>query len=102
MCDECEEYFAETYPVHSSGGEVIYVCAGCRDRYYAYCEECHEYHPKDEVITVEGGRRVCSGCLDRRYKLCDDCGNYFRSEELRDGLCSICRTHAGGEKELVA
>ena len=65
-CDSCDEFYDDTYPVYNSEGIEIYVCANCRDRYYAYCSECGEYYPKDEVITADDGERICNHCLERR------------------------------------
>ena len=90
QCEECEEYFPETYPVYDRNGHEIYVCASCRDRYYAYCEECGHYYPKDTVIEIADGERVCSACLERLYEKCEDCGKYFHKEELTDGHCADC------------
>ncbi len=61
-CDECEEYFEETYPVYNNDGEEIYVCSYCRSRHYTYCEECGSYHPNDEMTLMPDGMCVCADC----------------------------------------
>ena len=101
-CAECEEYFNETLPVYNHDGQEIYVCAGCRDRYYAYCEECDCYYPKEDLMTVDGEKRVCQSCLHRHYERCDDCEEYFRTEDLEDGFCAECRAALAEEREVTA
>ena len=68
-CESCDEYFEDTYPVYNSEGIEIYVCANCRDRYYAYCEECGGYYPKESVTTTESGTRICESCLERQERI---------------------------------
>ena len=67
-CDSCDEFFRDTYPVYNSEGTEIYVCANCRDMYYAYCSECGGYYPKEEVNTVVNGERICCHCQERLEK----------------------------------
>ena len=64
QCDDCEGYFHDTYAVYNCDGEEIYVCADCRNRYYAYCEECDRYYPRENVRTTEDGSRICDNCLE--------------------------------------
>lgn len=102
QCAECEEYFNEILPVYNHDGREIYVCAGCRDRYYAYCEECDCYYPKEDLVAVDGEKRICPTCLHRHYEQCHECGDYFRKEDLGDGLCSACREALAEEREVTA
>jgi len=100
LCDECDQYFSNTYPVYDSRGNTIYVCAGCRDRYYFYCEECDSYYPKANMTIVNGDVHVCPDCLERKYRKCEECGEYFLKEDVEDGLCPTCR--AAHEEEVGA
>ena len=100
LCDECDQYFSNTYPVYDSRGNTIYVCAGCRDRYYFYCEECDSYYPKETMTIVNGDVHVCPDCLERKYRKCEECGEYFLKEDVEDGLCPTCR--AAHEEEVGA
>ncbi|SEH23149.1 hypothetical protein [Selenomonas sp. KH1T6] len=89
-CEACGDYFSSTYLVIDSHGHETYVCAGCRDRLYAYCDECHVYYPKADVVEVAEEIRICPSCLERHYAKCPDCGKYFLKEELKDGRCVDC------------
>ena len=62
MCDECEEYVDTTYPVYDAEGASIRVCAACRNQYYAYCRDCGEYHPREEMTVQEDGSMLCRRC----------------------------------------
>lgn len=58
------------------------VCDDCLESEYAFCEECEEYVPFDEIQEIDGSY-VCESCLeyhDDRYFRCDDCGEWFRIE----------------------
>lgn len=101
-CEECDEYFHNTYPVHDCNGNEIYVCVGCSDRYYFYCDECGSYHPKEGMTIVNGDIHVCSYCLESKYKTCSVCGEYFLKEDLEDGLCPTCRATVEEEEGAVA
>ena len=90
QCEICNEYFPETYPVRDRDGHEISVCINCRDRYYAYCEECDTYYPKDMITETANGELVCPDCLARRFEKCEDCGKYFAKGTLKEGLCADC------------
>ena len=62
LCDECEEYFETTYPVYDEEDNEIYVCAACRNQYYAYCRDCGEYHPRTLMTVQEDGSMLCRRC----------------------------------------
>ncbi|MBP3819974.1 MAG: hypothetical protein J6H31_16935 [Butyrivibrio sp.] len=62
QCDECEEYFESVYPVYDLDGNEIYVCAACRNQYYAYCRDCGEYHPREIMAVQEDGTMLCRSC----------------------------------------
>ncbi len=102
QCDECGEYFNETYTVTNSNGHEISVCANCRDRYYIYCDECSSYYPRERMVEVASGERVCPDCLARLYRKCEDCGKYFPIEELKEGRCAECNATGGKGKEVAA
>ena len=99
-CEECEDYFHETYLVYNHEGSETYVCASCRDRYYACCNDCGYYYPREDVVVIADNRCVCQDCLAAHYSKCDECGRYFRNPEVREGLCPAC--HAEKERGLVA
>ena len=71
-CECCDDFFEDTYPVYNHEGIEIYVCANCRDRYYAYCEECGAYYPKEYVTTTKEGERICDRCLEKKEQLAAD------------------------------
>lgn len=71
-CDECEDYFSDVYPVYNENDQEIYVCANCRDRYYAYCDECDSFYPKDKIATLKNGERICTHCQSLREQNADD------------------------------
>ena len=96
-CECCDEYHrGEEYYIDC---EDRYVCEDCLDNYYALCEECDEYFPRDEInqATDEHGHHihVCDGCLDYYYTECCECGEYHRENEMTeiydgDHVCSEC------------
>lgn len=71
-CECCDDFFEDTYPVYNHEGIEIYVCANCRDRYYAYCEECGAYYLKEYVTTTKEGERICENCLEKKEQLAAD------------------------------
>ena len=82
VCDDCEEDCEETYSVHDSNGDIIYVCEHCRDNHYTYCDSCDEYYPSDDMTCVANGDYICPGCLEEYYSVCDDCDEYYRRSSL--------------------
>ena len=102
ICDDCEEYCDETYPVHNGRGDIIYVCEHCRDNDYGYCDDCDEYYPVDDMTCLANGNHVCSICLEN-YSSCDDCEEYYRNDDIyiavdEDGeeiqICEDCRDNS--------
>ena len=74
----------ELYTVHDSYGNTIEVCENCRDNCYAYCDECSEYYPNDDMTCV-GDVCICSECLEEHYIQCTHCGEWVRE----DVACSV-------------
>lgn len=102
MCDHCEEYFDDDdlYPVHDERGNTIYVCANCREEYYAYCDDCGEYWPEDMVRETGDGDHVCDRCIEEDYEQCEDCDEYYRRADMTEvhsgrgyevWVCEDCR-----------
>ena len=100
ICDDCEEDCEETYSVHDSNGDIIYVCEHCRDNHYTYCDNCDEYYPSDDMTCIANGDYICPGCLEEYYSVCDE---YYRRSSLflavnDDGeeiqICEDCRDNS--------
>ena len=98
-CGNCHDYVGETFPVYNGEGDMVYVCEGCRDRYFTRCGDCEDYYPNGQVRSVEGGY-VCSGCLAEGYFCCEECGEYHHDGcrfSVTDGhgegieVCGSCR-----------
>ena len=99
-CQECDEYYSETWEVINSHGERIQVCEHCLNNHYRFCEHCEEYYPIDQVIETGDGSFACSRCLENNFILCDECDEYFPADEVvsatdandkRIYVCQNCR-----------
>jgi hypothetical protein len=92
-CDCCGEWHrGETTYVDN---DRQYVCEACLDEYYHYCEECEEWHDRDDCTWVDSANGyVCNDCLEKYYSICDDCDEYYRDGLTRteDGryVCNDC------------
>lgn len=91
-CEYCNEYHRdhETY-VRGYG----YVCDGCLERWFYYCECCDTYVQEDDVYYVDcEDRYVCDRCLSEYYTRCEDCDGYFPNDEIQYygdiALCEDC------------
>ena len=91
-CQDCDEYYSETWEVINRHGERIQVCEHCRDNHYRFCEHCEEYYPIDQVIETGDGSFACSRCLENDFMLCDE---YFPADEI------VSATNADGERVYV-
>ena len=79
-CDCCDEYTLESTTEVYNGS---YVCDYCLQKYYSYCEECHEYYINDDTRYVEAANGcVCNECLDRYYTKCYECGEYHHNDNI--------------------
>ena len=94
FCDCCQEWhLGESTYVEN---DRQYVCNACLEEYYRYCEECEEWHDKDDCTWVESiNGYVCNACLDQHFSLCDDCYDYYPNGDLTqtsDGsyVCDDC------------
>ncbi len=88
--DFCEECFHNDYFHCSVCGdtehndnchEVVgqygtdYVCWDCRSRNYTECDDCHDYHPDNEVRDIDD-RDICDSCFEtEKYHTCNNCDN---------------------------
>lgn len=100
-CDCCGAAYDPDLLVCVEGGDL--VCASCLDDSYAYCEDCDEYVPTDDLVRVNPDLRdemyVCSYCADRNYYRCTDCGEYYDLDHIAgensygDSVCNYCYTH---------
>lgn len=92
-CDCCETIVEnEEDLIQVRGGDL--VCESCLDYDYTYCEDCSEYIPNDECVTIfrDGYNRDC-------FYVCDRCASsYYQDEDTdeyyEDGDCG-CSTHDG-------
>lgn len=60
----------------TSTGLLCPECSG-----YAYCDDCGEGVPEDEIITTYDGDVICEGCAEWGYVWCDDVDDYVREGE---------------------
>ena len=95
FCQDCDEYYSETWEVINRHGERIQVCEHCLNSHYRFCEHCEEYHPRDQVIETGDGSFACSRCLENDFMLCDECEEYFPADEV------VSATNANGERVYV-
>ena len=82
ICECCNNCFNEDdlYIVHEQNGETLEVCKDCRNRYYAYCDDCGEYYPQDDMTETMHGNWVCPDCLESIYIQCAYCGGWVKAE----------------------
>lgn len=88
-CDCCGDNFNSNNltTVYNSDGRAIMVCDNCLENYYAYCDNCGEYHPLDESHWIESEERnVCEDCFEENYAECEDCGQPFRKSDLTGAI----------------
>ena len=92
-CEYCEEYHRDEQQYVDGYG---WVCEGCLERNFAYCDCCGNYAREDYTYYVEcEDRYVCEHCIDSYYTYCEDCGEYYPDEDMNeysDGtmLCNDC------------
>lgn len=105
-CDRCEEYYPNDHVTYVEDADCDY-CDDCLAEYCECCEECGEYHLRENMHQVSGGAWVCDDCLDN-YTYCEKCGEYVRDDEVfevfkEDGtptfVCSDCRDEFYAECE---
>src|SRR5690606_31534425 len=53
-----------------------HYCPDCADEHLLYCEDCGEYHRRDDMIFDNSGDFMCQDCFESQFYLCDDCGNF--------------------------
>lgn len=102
-CEDCQEYTTgETTEVHSSNGYPHYVCQGCLEENYRYCEGCDEYHHESGGDDTNDGFR-CHSCLGEDYCVCDGCGEYAHVDDTEeiDGeyFCESCAGDIRADRE---
>ena len=101
-CDECEnECSDDSLTRVYRNGQEYFVCEACLSSYYAYCEDCDEYHYIDEITYIESlDKYVCDDCLNQSYTRCEVCGEYFYDEDTQRAvdehgdaiyICENCR-----------
>lgn len=62
-CEHCGERCHRNNIYEVEGGRC--VCNFCFENYYDYCDECDDYHNRDNlVILKDTGRVVCRDCAD--------------------------------------
>ena len=104
-CNECGDVFYDCGTwAHDRYGDEVVVCESCQEDYYRYCEDCEEYHHRDDMRYVNSrGGYVCDECIEDHYVQCRECDEYFHedSDEIwydeRDGYyyCDNCRDNRG-------
>lgn len=96
VCEECGEEIPISEAVELNGN---YYCQECAEL-YEKCDNCGDYHYKDEMTTVAGGDRVCESCLDDYYSYCEECGRYVDNDDMCEvigqfgdsvWMCEDCR-----------
>ena len=91
-CESCEEYHrSETYYIEGYGN----VCEYCFNEYAQACDNCGDYHWRDDMHYVESEEEdVCSYCYREYYRPCDICGTVMHQSNLTevDGVeyCADC------------
>jgi len=96
-CQYCGERFLKWDGMSYVPSEGGYVCDGCLDDNYSWCDDCESYHRNSEMQTVDmwdgGTRSLCDGCLEY-YNICEDCGKYIYEDDTvscDDGwICPDC------------
>lgn len=86
FCQDCDEYYSETWEVINRHGERIQVCEHCLNSHYRFCEHCEEYHPVAQVFETGDGSHVCSHCIENDFMLCDVCDEYFHADEIESAI----------------
>lgn len=81
-CDCCGEYvLGDLTSVEGRYGN--YVCEDCLSEYYEYCNDCDEYHSRENMYYIEDENRyVCRDCIDN-YTYCPECGFYYSNDSTR-------------------
>ena len=100
-CNECGEVFYDCGTwVHDRYGDEAIVCESCEEDYYRYCEDCDEYHHRDNMRYVNSrGGYVCDECVDDHYIECVECNELFHEnsdlihydDEEEAYFCENCR-----------
>ena len=81
------------------GAYDSFVCEGCLDYNYFYCEECGEYYPNDQAQQV-GNQAMCEDCASDNSFECRECGNRFHTDEdYGHECCGPCCDDLQGERD---
>ena len=80
VCEECTDVYLEE-DLFWMEGRNHYVCEGCRDDYYFFCEDCGEWDHLDDSYLTTSDEYVCTGCREDHYIFCDGCDRIFRDYE---------------------
>ncbi len=91
-CDRCGDECEDVNLVYNRNSQIIYVCDNCQNEYYTPCADCGAYHPDEHMTETDDGSYVCQACLDEHYTRCQHCGKYCRTEDIKNGSCSACKT----------
>ena len=57
----------------------------CLSEYYEECEECGEYHRREDMHLAHNGSRevyVCDDCMDDYY-ICDRCDELYHGDDVQ-------------------
>jgi len=91
VCDYCGELVDNLTEV----ADGDYVCDECLEEKYFKCDNCEEYHLKNEAIETYNGDYICENCYENYFFTCEDCGEIYHIDEAtqtQDGyyVCESC------------
>lgn len=84
-CECCDDAYRsdDLYTVYDRRGHERHVCESCRDNYYEICEQCGEWHHRDDMTYVESmDGYVCEDCLNNHFGFCEVCEEYYPYDEI--------------------
>ena len=89
-CYYCESYECGEFYTDADGDSI---CECCIENHFLWCEECEEYHHKDNILYLEAeDMHVCSTCIENHYQQCDNCGEFHRANEWYEEGKTICKS----------
>lgn len=103
ICDDCKDtlytcaecglcVFEDDIQSHGRDN----YCQDCFDELFFCCDNCNEFHLREDMIGLTDGNSICISCYDYEYTTCEECGrvihndNAYNDEEGERYLCRNC------------
>lgn len=84
QCDICGNWVDDNHARWIEDDYTI-VCDDCLKENYFCCEDCGEWHSRDEMIITANGEHICEDCYNDHYFTCEECGDVYHMDY---GMCT--------------